>query len=223
MDNIMFLVAHPDDLACTMGGTALLLKDRYRLHVFCTTKGERGLPGKKGMAATARLREREEAAACAMLGAKLTFLGRIDREVFADKRICREVAAHLARLKPVALFTLWAIDSHPDHSAVSEIARKAVFLTSSPTELLYTEANVRHQTSQFQPDLHVDIASVIDGKAAMIRCHQCQNSGDRLIQMAMLQSSFRGAEISAAHAEVFKTVRPATVQRPSLLYDLLKA
>ena len=32
--NIAIIVAHPDDLAHAMGGTAWLLKDRYKLHAF---------------------------------------------------------------------------------------------------------------------------------------------------------------------------------------------
>jgi len=222
MDNVLFLVAHPDDFACAMGGTALLLKDRCRLHVLCATKGERGLAGRKSMRETARIREREEAAACALAKARLTFLGHIDREVFAGRDACLAVASHLRRLQPVALFAMWPVDAHPDHSAVSEIARKAIFLSKSPTELLYAEADVRTQTSQFHPDLYVDISARIEDKLAMIRCHHCQNSHDGLAQVMRVRDSFRGAEIGVAYAEGFKTVRPANAALPSRLHGLLK-
>ena len=43
MDSILFIVAHPDDLAFGMGGTALLMKDKFKLHIFCATRGERGM------------------------------------------------------------------------------------------------------------------------------------------------------------------------------------
>ena len=42
MKSILLVVAHPDDLAWGMGGTDLLLKDRYHLHVVCATTGECG-------------------------------------------------------------------------------------------------------------------------------------------------------------------------------------
>ena len=44
---IAFVTGHPDDVAFAMGGTAWLLKDKYQLHVFCATRGERGYPGAK--------------------------------------------------------------------------------------------------------------------------------------------------------------------------------
>ncbi len=45
MDNIAILAAHPDDVACCMGGTLLKLKGQVAPHVLCATKGERGCPG----------------------------------------------------------------------------------------------------------------------------------------------------------------------------------
>jgi LmbE family N-acetylglucosaminyl deacetylase len=91
--SIVFVVAHPDDLAIIMGGTALLLKDRYQLHVLCASKGERGYPW-KGVGRLkpinpeiATIRAKEEKAACAMLGANLTFLGQIDGEIFAGREV----------------------------------------------------------------------------------------------------------------------------------------
>ena len=41
MENIVFIVAHPDDMAYGMGGTAWLLKEKYNLHILCTTRGEK--------------------------------------------------------------------------------------------------------------------------------------------------------------------------------------
>ena len=45
-ESVVFVVAHPDDVAFFMGGAALLLKDRCKLHVICATRGERGYPWK---------------------------------------------------------------------------------------------------------------------------------------------------------------------------------
>ena len=127
MDNVVILAAHPDDVACCMGGTLLKLKGKVTPHVLCATKGERGCPGRP-MDEVGAVRENEERAACRILGAELTFLGRIDAETYADQELCDRVAGVIDELKPVALFALWGIDRHPDHSAVSEVARKAAGL-----------------------------------------------------------------------------------------------
>ena len=45
-ESVVFIVAHPDDVANAMGGTAWLLREKYNLHVFCATRGQRGIAGK---------------------------------------------------------------------------------------------------------------------------------------------------------------------------------
>ena len=44
MKSILFVIAHQDDLAFGMGGTAYLLKDRFKLHVACLCRVVREPP-----------------------------------------------------------------------------------------------------------------------------------------------------------------------------------
>lgn len=216
MKNIVFVVAHPDDAANGVGGTALLLRDKYKLHVLCATRGEKGLPGILTEKETAAIREKEEKKSSGiMMGAKVTFLDRIDREVFADKITSEKVAEILKRLKPVAIFTIWPIDSHPDHSAVSELTKKAIFLSEIKCELIFFEARLGGQTTQFNPDIFVDISKVIEEKMALIRVHVCQNPQDSMAQASLRQSSARGMQNNVAYAEGFKTVWPLGIKRKS--------
>lgn len=219
MDTLVFLVAHPDDVAFGMGGTVWRLRERYQLHVLCATRGERGIHG-TGPAETAAIRTREQQAACDRLGAELTFLDRIDRELFADRKATDQVATLLRTLQPRALFTPWPLDAHPDHSAVSELAKKALFCTGLEPELYFCEENMRGQTSQFRPDLYVDVSAVMDRKIELLRCHPSQNPADRMVADALQQAQFRGWEAGCAAAEGFKTVRPLDVQKASVLLSL---
>jgi LmbE family N-acetylglucosaminyl deacetylase len=223
MENIVFIVAHPDDMAYGMGGTAWLLKEKYNLHVLCATRGEKGLPGVMSEKETAAIREPEERQATEdLLGATETFLGRIDREVFADKVTSEKVANILIELNPVAVFTLWPIDSHPDHSAVSELTKKAIFISELDCELLFCEERLDCQTSQFQPDIYVDISSVMDFKLQMLRKHVCQNPNDKMAQCAIKQSGARGMKRSVEYAEGFKTIHPlGTNRKNSILLELI--
>ena len=204
MRSILFVVAHPDDVAGGMGGTALLLKDKYDLHVICATKGERGLIG-TSLEETASIREKEEIEECRMLSAKLHFLGRIDRELFADRETSMMVADIINATDPIAIFTIWPVDSHPDHSAVSEIARKGIFLSGKNPELIFSEEST-YQTMHFKPDFYVDITKVIDRKMELIRCHACQNVEDKIAQDFLGKSVMHGKESGYRHAEGFKTV-----------------
>ena len=209
---IVFVVAHPDDVAHAMGGTAFLLRKKYRLHVLCASKGERGIKSKTPAEAAA-IREPEEAAACRRLNARLTFLGQTDGEVFADGDICRSVAGLLRKLRPKAVFTLWPINRHPDHVAVYNIATKAVQLAGlSGSVELYMGENALEVTNQFNPDILVDISEVIEEKKELIRMHHSQNPGETHVDKVLERNAFRGRFAGVEYAEGFKTLLPLTVR-----------
>ena len=220
MRKVVYLVAHPDDAVGGGGGTALLMRGKLELHILCATRGERGLRN-VSMEETAQIREAEERRADELLGAaSVTFLDRIDRELLPDEATCRSCADLLKKLNPAALFTIWPIDAHPDHSAISEIARKALFYSGLTPELYYMEESLGHQTARFTPDLYVDISGVTDEKIQAIRCHACQNSGDHMAKSTLEQNRFRGMECGVASAEGFKIPMPITNHFRSILFDL---
>lgn len=215
MQSVLMVFAHPDDVACGMGGLASLLKGRFDLHCVCATRGERGLQG-RNLAETGALREREQRKESELLGAELTFLGRIDRELFADAETCRQVADIVRRTQPRALFTVWPIDHHPDHSAVSEIARKALFMAQQPVEIVYCEED-DSQTALFTPSTYVDITGVMDGKLELVRSHACQNPDDSLAQRCLRKAARRGAECGCAYAEGYRSISDPRSGEPSVL------
>jgi LmbE family N-acetylglucosaminyl deacetylase len=216
MESIVFIVAHPDDVADGMGGTAWLLKDKYKLHVLCGTKGDKGVPG-QDEAKTAAIREKEEGAACKLLNAELTFLGQADREIYAGREICQQVADIIKEIKPKAIFTTWPVDRHPDHAAISEITTKAIRLAGLDPELYYCEEGKRTQTMHFDPDLYIDITPVIKEKLKLIRCHVCQNTDDRMAQHFLKQAQERGKEAGCDYAEGFKLVDANLLEEKYLL------
>jgi len=217
--SVIFIVPHPDDLAYGMGGTAYLLKEKYKLHELCLTKGERALSAEVSHE-TAAIMEKEAAAARKILNTDLTFLGLIDGEVFAGRKICERVAEIIRQINPAAIFGLWPIDYHPDHSAAAEIARKAFFLSQVKAEFYMCEEDIIQQTTQFDPDLYVDISRVIENKIALLRCFECQNRDDSMVKLSLKQFAFRGYQAGCKYAEGFKTIRPPMTIRQSILFDL---
>ncbi|MBI5725642.1 MAG: PIG-L family deacetylase [Planctomycetes bacterium] len=220
--NIAFVVAHPDDVAFGMGGTAWLLKDRYKLHVFCASRGERGYAdpqNRKGLdkppnAEIAATRSAEEAAACKLLGAELTFLGLIDGEIHAEPAAARNLAKSLADLKPAAMFTLWPINT-PDHTATSDIATRAmrtagIFHTS---EIYFFEIGMGGATNQFIPDLYVNISDVIGHKRELIGCHKSHGPLAETIETYTRDNVMRGFLARCEYAEAFKTTDPVVNAR----------
>ena len=219
MKNIAIVVAHPDDVAYGLCGTLLQLCTKYKLHVICATRGERGLKDAKSMGETAAIREKEEAAAYNRLNAELTFLDLIDREVFADKVNCEKLGVLLTELNPRAVFTIWPIDSHPDHSAISEMTRKALFLTNCKTELYFCEERFGNQTTCFEPDLYVDISDFMELKLEIIRYHKCQNANDSMAQSAIAQALHRGQKCQCEYAEGFKVMSSKAVGNEKTIFD----
>jgi LmbE family N-acetylglucosaminyl deacetylase len=210
---ITFLVAHPDDVAHAMSGTALLLKEQYDLHVFCLTKGERGIKGASDGEAAA-IREQEERDACRLIGAEVTFLNQIDSEVFASETLCREIAEHFKRLRPVAHFTLWPVNI-PDHIMAYTLSIKALQLADVfyETEIYMGENDIGGQTNQFEPDLYVNIENVCDQKREVVRCHKSQNPTEEHVEKVMIRNRLRGMMARCKYAEPFKTIMPITNDR----------
>jgi 4-oxalomesaconate hydratase len=205
MKNIVFIGAHPDDFTCAMGGTAALLSKEFNIHVICATKGSVRQTDEKVMTAHAMMREKEKLAAAAVIGAKVTFLDCIDQEVYADKETCGKIKNILTRLKPVAVFTLWCADNHPDHSAICEATRKALRPEKNPPLLYFCECSVSGQCRHFIPTVRVDISSAFETKIKMLRYYKSQNVDDQMVEGAAIRARFRGFEknIFIRYAEAF--------------------
>lgn len=174
---IAFVVAHPDDVAFSFGGTAWLLHEQYKIHVLCASKGERGYTWKgQGMTPPSMevgaQRAGEEAEACKLLGAELTFLGQMDGEIFAGAEVCRKVAGMLEAIKPAAVFTHGPLEK-PDHSATYGIALHSLQLANLFwTTELYMVAEYGADYHPRMPDVCVNISAVIEQKRELIRCHR---------------------------------------------------
>ena len=229
---IAFVVAHPDDVANAMGGTALLLKDAYRLHIVCATRGQRGYAGAAQHGPSAELaatREAEERAAAAYIDAEVTFLEMMDGEIFADRAACEEVAGILGRLKPRALFTLDPYDK-PDHAAAAQIAVHALELAGRfwETEIygtVWPGGGVR------RPDLidvFVNISAVIAEKRAMVACHRTQLPGGTDVESVIRRNVLLGRLAWCEYAEAYRAWLPLMGRRwnrkaGSVLMELTQA
>jgi len=191
-DSILYFAAHPDD---TEGGAATLfqLKDAYDIHIVDLTRGERGL-GEEGYrnGTTAARREKEEAAACALLGAKsYHFLGEADGEACASAAAVEKAAELIRTYKPRAIFSHWPVDKHPDHVQCDATVRHAVSATGWRGEYYYYEVNIS-QTANYNPLYYVDVTSTMSNKQEMVRCYACQNQNDSLAQLTAVKAACRG-------------------------------
>ena len=186
-----------------MGGTALRLTERYHLQVLCATKGERGVPG-QAMEVMAAIREQEETAACAMLGAELTFLGLIDGEVFAGQEICERVAALLRQIgrspsspsgRSTHTPTIRRSQRSRTRRATSPVSQ-ASSITLKRDSAARRPASVRISTWTSPP--------YSTSAIRLLRCHACQNVVDGMVQEAIRRAEFRGLNAAAGMRKASK-------------------
>lgn len=208
--SVVFIGAHPDDIVRCVG-TLFLLKEKYQIHDFCICSGQRGYPvGTKGYASlnyppradVGEERIREEEQVCRMLDAKLKVFNEIDGEIYAHSGICGEVAQALAEIKPTAIFTHWALEK-PDHSAVSKITRRAMHLADIFwTTELYMPIHGSECFKMPQPDIYVNITTVIEKKLDVVRIYQRQLGNDAP-ERTRQQNRHYGMQTQCEYAESF--------------------
>ena len=203
---IVFVAAHPDDTE-GFAATAFLLRDKYDLHVVDLTHGEKGL-GVAGLVdgTTGARRTREEAEACALLGATPHFLAEIDGDAYASGGSVGLLAEILRALHPVAVFTHWPVDVHQDHVQAAATTAHALWRLDYQPETYFFEVMFA-QTSNYRPLYYVDVSPTIADKVAMLRKYACQNRDDCIVRDNLKRARIRGAEAAppVAAAETFTT------------------
>ncbi len=226
------IAAHPDDAEISLGGTLLLLAARgLRVGVCDLTRGEMGTRG------TAQDRDRETAAASAILGLSLREnLGLPDGRVQASVEARERLAALLRETAPDAVFAHHVEDLHPDHAACGKLAREAWYLSGlkrlaeeqggaparRPPRLFHYMGHV-----PFEPTLVVDVGEVWERKVELIRCYGSQiapaHAGDRgehllfgsdVLERASIRARYWGERIGRRYGEPLLHAGPLPVRDP---------
>jgi LmbE family N-acetylglucosaminyl deacetylase len=216
--HVVFIVAHPDDVAFYMGGTAILLKDHYRLHVICASRGERGYawdgPGRiPPNPELACVREQEEREACAILGASIEFLGVIDGDVYAERPVVEAVAKTLEALRPIAVLT-HGPQEKPDHAGAFLIALQALQKAGIfwDTEL-YMIVQYGTTTHGRYADMYVNISEVIEQKRLLVACHRSHHTEPNSVEHWIEPNAVFGRLAWCHYAEAFLTAHPPMARR----------
>lgn len=201
-ERVVFVCAHPDDLAgCS--GTALLLSKKFDVRVVDFTKGEGGL-GEAGFldGSTAKMRMEEERAACAMLGSEPYFLCETNFHgaAYAGREVTKQLVDIFNDLNPRAVILHWPLDTHPDHVQSTAAALHALYLAKKKPEIYFQEQTTQSRT--FQPAYYIDITRVKEQKDKLIMCYKCQWP-DAMAKRKEQDSIFRGRRIGVRHAECF--------------------
>ena len=194
---VLLIQAHPDDAEFMCAGTIARWAQEGAEVVYCSlTSGDKGSddPNATGPALAAT-REREQQAACDILGvSQLILMGYPDAMLVPDLAMRKALTRVIRTVKPDVLlcqdptmrYAGQGYINHPDHIAAGEAALAAVFPAARDRltfpELL-TEGLEPHKVPEVyiygtdHADLWVDISSSIDTKIAALKAHASQLGG----------------------------------------------
>ena len=144
---ILVVVAHPDDAEFMCGGALARWRDEgHQIHVCLCTDGNHG---SSDPAMTPErlvsIRQAEQRAASAHVGAEVTFLNFVDAELQPTLELRKAITREIRRFRPhlvvcqdPSLFYFDSYVNHPDHRAAGEACLAAVMPAAS-TRLIFPE------------------------------------------------------------------------------------
>ncbi|MEQ8906392.1 bacillithiol biosynthesis deacetylase BshB1 [Ekhidna sp.] len=221
--DILAIVAHPDDVELSFGGTLLThQKQGFKTGVLDLTKGELGTRGTPEI----RAKEAEDAAKILKLSAREN-LGLADGFFENTKENQLKVAEQIRRFQPKIVIANSIYDRHPDHTRGAQLVETACFIAGlkavetewdgkkqqafRPEKLYFCIQSTAHE-----PDILVDISDVMEERRAAINAFKSQfydpnsKEPETFISskgfMSMLESRTRewGQRIGVEYAEGFK-------------------
>jgi LmbE family N-acetylglucosaminyl deacetylase len=198
--NILAIGAHPDDIEFGCGGTLIKYAQKgHNVYFLVLTTG--------GIGGDPEIRKKEQEDAAKFMKAKQVFWGSFkDAEIPINKTSISTIEDVINKIKPHIVFFNYIDDTHQDHRVIAQASASA---TRYVKEVLYYEV----PTSQnFQPDIFVDIANVLNKKLELLRIHASQVDRTKVENLTILESAqscaiFRGYQGRVKYAEGFKAIR----------------
>ncbi|SNT28463.1 bacillithiol biosynthesis deacetylase BshB1 [Ekhidna lutea] len=221
--DILAIVAHPDDVELSFGGTLLAhQKQGYKTGILDLTKGELGTRGTPEI----RAQEAKDAAEILQLSVREN-LGLPDGFFENNKENQIKIAEQIRRFKPKLVITNAIYDRHPDHTRGAQLVETACFIAGlkavktawdgekqdafRPDKLYFSIQSIAHE-----PDILVDISDVIEERRAAIHAFKSQFfdpnskepetfiSSEGFMTMLDARSREWGHRIGVKYAEGFK-------------------
>lgn len=220
---VLAIGGHPDDLEFFCGGTlARYCQQGHKVFMVHLANGSRGSTTYTEEELIA-IRREEARAAAELIGAEYLEGGFVDDlEIYPDRELRDHVTDLIRIAKPDVILTLSQGDYSPDHTYTGQLAFDASHAATIP---LYKSDYEAHSSMtpillmdtaaglNFHPEEYVDISETIELKKEMLRCHKSQYEHLQayrkfdFIELAELQSRFRGYQAGVDYAEGFRWLR----------------
>lgn len=227
--NILVILAHPDDPEFFCGGTlAKWAKEGHHIKYVLLTCGDKGRNDHNGHISADELcplRHIEQKNAAEIIGVdEVNFLdledGTLEPTMELRKIVTREIRRHkpdiLVTCDPQYLFTHYGLN-HPDHRAAGQVVIDAVF-PAAGNELFFPELIEEgfepHMPSELwcsltgQSNTEVDISDIIQTKFNALLCHASQIGDPEVFKQRLIQwRDPSSTEDDPKYIEYFKVVK----------------
>lgn len=221
---VMVVVAHPDDMEFSSGGTvARLVKEGKSVVLVQVTSGNKGTDRRDitsdELAAT---RESEEREAAGRLGvSEIVFFGIGDGEVMPDLELKEKIVRQIRLHRPDIIIThdpFRPYALHSDHRGVGQSTVDATYPTARDplhyNHHLTEEGLEPHKTAELwlfnpeAPDLYIDTSETIDTKIHALKAHKSQvGDGENLDERIRQRGADIGETAGMQYAEAFKVIK----------------
>lgn len=196
---ILAIGAHPDDIEYGCGGSLIKFYQRGdKIIQYLFTKGDLG--------GDAEIRHKEQVQAAKKINAEVYFGGYEDSHVPTSREAIANLEKVINEIEPDLILVNWPEDTHQDHRAVAEV-------TISATRYIKNVIFFEVPTSKgFEPNVFVDIGSVLREKIELLETHTSQVFNTRIASLSILESAtscanFRGFQGRVKYAEGFNALR----------------
>ncbi len=221
----LVVFAHPDDAEFMCGGTvARWAREGTAVHYCVLTDGSAGSndPGVT-REELARIREREQRAAAAVLGVReVTFLGFPDGALEVNLDTRRALTRVVRRVRPEVIVApdpsrLWSSSgyiNHWDHKQAGTLALCAV-MPDAPTRLQFPELLAEglepYEVPNLwlaaeEPDAFVDVTETLELKLAALAEHRSQGT-EAAFDWVRERAARWGERVGCRYAEAFRAFR----------------
>ena len=202
--NVLAIGAHFDDVEIGCGGAMLKYKNRgHDTHLVVVTDSEyTNHDGRLIRSGANALYEGTRSAKMMGVTSFIT-MGLPSKQVKADYVLIEGLNSVMDKLKPDVIFTHWHGDIHEDHY---EIARASLVAARHyPTVLMY-RSNWYHTNLDFSGRLHLDITSVIEDKAELMRLHETEYNrrGEAWVDFMKARAKEAGLRVGVPYAEEYE-------------------
>jgi bacillithiol biosynthesis deacetylase BshB1 len=189
--DLLVFAAHPDDAELMAAGTLILMSKNFKVGVIDVTKGELSTNG------TPEDRQRETALATKIMGIQARGnLNRKDGYLYQDTDLTEALTLSLRLCQPKAVIGPPPQCRHPDHQALHDHLKRAIFYSGLKNFLPDTPAIVRPKSFQYlevsddKPDFCIDISAVWEQKKQAILAYESQFTKRRSQAETFINSGF---------------------------------